>query len=104
MKTIEEVTKALKGSERAKGYCSNYLMIDDVLVRISNHLPNRCNFQENNNGVENIFLIFCESELTERSVEEYIDVELRDYKVGYLIINEEFDFTLENIKHFISEL
>jgi hypothetical protein len=105
MNTINEITKAIRNSDfffNTKS--STYTMVEDVLVRVSDHLPNKYNLISYNEDVQKVFLIFAETELTEREVSNYIDEELRSFDVDYIIIDGSFDYTLDNIKNFINQL
>jgi len=102
MKTVESITTALRAKELHTYTASTYTMMNDTLVRVSNHLPNSSNISENNEGVERIFLIFAESDLNELQVDKHIEKELYNYEVEYMIINDSFDFSIEDILTFIN--
>lgn len=102
MKTVEEITTAIRGKERMGYTTSTYTMFGNTLVRVSNHLPKACNLLEYNERGTKVFLIFAESDLNERTIEKHILTELDEYfEVEYMLIDDFFDFTTENILHFI---
>lgn len=101
MRTIENITSLVKGNE-TNWYKSSYTMVDDKLVRVSNHLPNVSNFKNMNEDCEKIFLIFVESELSEREIQKFIDSEMKSFEVEFLLLNEENDFSDEMIQLFIN--
>ena len=65
---------------------------NNTLIRISNHLPNETNFQENNQENERIFLIFTDTNLTEREIENYIEKNMNNYDVNYFIFDDGDNF------------
>ncbi len=67
---------------------SNYLEIDNVLVRISNHLPNINNIEAYNEDVEKVLLVFFSNDVSESEITNFIDSEMRDYDAEYIIIEE----------------
>ena len=99
MITIEEINNMILGNKN-NWFKSSYKMFDDKLVRVSNHLPNSSNFSNLNEDVERLFLIFVESDLTELKVQKFIESDLSSYEVDYLIIDEENQFTEEQILGF----
>lgn len=104
MKSVEEITTAIRGKERIGYTTSTYTMVNETLVRVSNHLPKAQNLIENNDGVKKVFLILAETNLTEREIESYIESELEQYfEVEYLLIDESFDFTIEQIFNMIEQ-
>ena len=100
MKTINEVTEMITGQGVSTYKASRYTMIDDVLVRVSNHLPNCANFGAENEDVERIFLIFTECELSEREIENYIEEEMGRYIVDYILYDDSYsnEFILHSIR------
>jgi hypothetical protein len=102
MKTVEEITTAIRGKERMGYTTSTYTMFGDTLVRVSNHLPKSSNLLEHHEEGTKIFLIFAESDLNERTIEKHIESELEAYfDVEYMIIDDSFDFTTDMIINFI---
>lgn len=102
MKTVEEITTAIRGKERMGYTASTYTMFGDTVVRVSNHLPKACNLLEYNERGTKIFLIFAECDLNVRKIEKHIEEELEDYfEVDYMIIDDSFEFTTDMIINFI---
>lgn len=97
MKTIAEITAAIREKESFGYKASTYTMIGDVLVRVSNHLPKTYNIHDNNEDVKNIFFVFAESDLSEKQVEDYLNDNLKSYNVDFIIIDDSFDFTANDI-------
>jgi hypothetical protein len=100
--TIEEITTAIRGKERMTYTTSTYTMVDDVLVRISNHLPKECNFYEyDQQNVNRVFFIFAECNLTQREIESYLEKEFANYNFDFMIVEENDEYSIEILKHFI---
>ena len=104
MKTIAEITEAIRERESFGYKASTYQMIDDVLVRVSNHIPKIWNIQNNNEGQDKFFFIFAESDVTEQEVNDFIESEMSDYDVDFVIIDDSYDFTIEDIIKMINRL
>lgn len=71
---------------------SYYYKIDDITVRVSNHLPKAYNWDENNNGDKALFIFTDEIGMTEMQIEKYLENEFSDISFQYAIIDN-----LENI-------
>ena len=71
---------------------SYYYNIDDITVRVSNHLPKISNWQENNNNEKAIFIFTDEIAMTESQIEKYLESEFSDISFQYAIISD-----IENI-------
>lgn len=100
--TIEQITTAIRGKERMTYTTSTYTMVGDVLVRVSNHLPKECNFYENNQQeVSRVFFIFAECNLSQKEVETYLEKEFSNYNFDFMIVEENDDYPIEVINHFI---
>lgn len=67
---------------------SNYLTIENVVVRISNHAPKSYNFKAYNEECDKIILVFFESDITESEIQDIIENELSSYDCEYVIIEE----------------
>jgi len=102
MKTVLEIANEIKGLNQT-GYCASaYTMVDDVLIRVSNHLPKVYNLQENNEDLKKLFLIFTECNLTEREIERYIETDLHQYEVSYILVQEGDNYDKETIMCFVN--
>ena len=101
MKTVKELTQELRKKEIIGYTSSTYTMINDTLVRVSNHLPKDYNLQENNENLQKLFLIFVESDLTEKQIEKHIESDLYNYEVEYLLIDGSYDFNIDEIFNMI---
>ena len=102
MSTVTEIANEIKGLNQTCYLASAYTMVGDVLVRVSNHLPKVYNLEENNEGVEKLFLIFTECDLTERQIENYIESDLHRYQVSYMLVEEGDNYDRETIMCFIN--
>lgn len=71
---------------------SYYYNIDDITVRVSNHLPKFSNWAENNNNEKAIFIFTDEIEMTESQIEKYLEEEFSEISYQYAILSD-----LENI-------
>jgi hypothetical protein len=71
---------------------SYYFNLDDITVRVSNHLPKFSNWQENNNNEKGIFIFTDEIAMTESQIEKYLENEFSDISFQYAIITD-----IENI-------
>jgi hypothetical protein len=61
----------------ANSASSSYFKVENLLVRVANHLPNTTNFEEYNDNQKNVLLVFTDTDLTE-------------YEVEYLIYDEKY--------------
>lgn len=78
---------------------SIYLQHEDILVRIANHLPQVANIEAYNEDATKVILVFFESDLntpgcygkilTEYKIQDFIESEMRNFEVEYVIISEE---------------
>jgi hypothetical protein len=97
MKTVLEITEAIRKRDVLGYRASTYQMVGDVLVRISDHLPKVSNIRENNEDEKNIFFIFAESDVTEREATSFFESNLKEYNCDFMIIDDSYDFTIEDI-------
>jgi hypothetical protein len=67
---------------------SNYLTIENVVVRIANHAPRKYNFKAYNEDCDKIILVFFASDVNESEIQDIINNELYDYDCEYIIIEE----------------
>lgn len=59
---------------------SYYFNVNNSTVRVSNHLPNRCNWGNNENLAEKVFIFINENnDLTDDKVINYLDAEFGEY-------------------------
>jgi hypothetical protein len=100
MKTVSEITEAIRGKETYNYRASTYTMFGDVLVRVSDHLPKVCNIRENNEDVKNIFFVFAESDVTEREADDFFASTLKEYNCDYIIIDDSYDYTVEDMRKY----
>lgn len=73
---------------------SYYYELNNIIIRISNHLPNDTNFI-NNEQVDNIFLVF-NDEVNERDIENWIDSNSNINVIDYFIVDNIEDLDLLN--------
>jgi hypothetical protein len=71
---------------------SYYYNVDDITVRVSNHLPKAYNWEENNNSNKAVFIFTDEINMTESEVEKYLEREFPEMLFQYAIIEN-----LENV-------
>jgi cellulose biosynthesis protein BcsQ len=102
MKSVIEITEALRQKDMLGYKTSTYQMIDDVLVRVSNHLPQVYNVESNNEGIEKIFFIFAEPDLTQREIESHLEQEFSNNKYDYVLIDDSYDYTREDVLKMIN--
>ena len=67
---------------------SNYLTIDNVVIRISNHAPRKYNFEAYNEDCNKIILVFFQSDIKESEIQDIIENELKNFDCEYIIIEE----------------
>lgn len=72
---------------------SIYYTENNVLVRISNHLPNTTNFKNLNENNDKIMLIFTDCELTENEIQKFIEKEMTFCECRYYILENKIDET-----------
>lgn len=106
--THTEIISQIKNKDLIIGRVasSTYSIINkDVLLRVSNHLPNVANFDEYNEGVNKIMMIFEEGSVSEKDVESFIENKMEaDYSVNFYILTGDNDGDIYFIKHLISRL
>lgn len=82
---------------------SYYFNVNNSTIRVSNHLPNRCNWENNENLAEKVFIFINENnDLTDQKVINYLDNEFsREYT--YFLFDTEEE-ALESINYIKSQL
>lgn len=69
---------------------SYYFNTSDATVRVSNHLPNRSNWENNENLERKIFIFINENnDLTDAKIEKYLDEEFSNDYYFFLFDTEE---------------
>lgn len=94
MTTLEVYNQVMEA--QAMVYSSLYVQKGTKLVRFANHKCKDCNIQYYNDGVEEIFLVYVSSGLSELEIQKNVDeisTRLGIY-VDYSIVNEESDIDL----------
>lgn len=82
---------------------SYYFNVNNSTIRVSNHLPNRCNWENNENLSEKVFIFINENnDLTDQKVINYLDNELSGEYTYFLFDTEEE--ALESINYIKSQL
>ena len=74
---------------------SYYFNVEDVTVRVSNHLPKRQNWENNENQDKALF-IFTELEMNEYQIEKYLETEFSDITFNYMLVEYTFNQDLMN--------
>ena len=77
-------------NEHANSASSCYFQVENLLVRVSDHLPKIVNFEEYNENQKNILLVFTDTDLTEKEIENFIEKEMSDFFVEYVIYDENY--------------
>ena len=73
---MQDFIKELIGHRPIVINASYYFDVNDTTIRVSNHLPNRCNWENNGNKENKLFIIINENgNLKDWEVEEYLDKE-----------------------------
>jgi hypothetical protein len=104
MRTIPEITRELRNTEFINySGSSTYSMMNDVLVRVSDHLPSPWTM-EYNEGVEKMFFIFAECDLKEGVIQNHLEENYSDIEYDYMIMDGSYDFTIEQILNYINAL
>lgn len=90
----KEIMENLIGKSLGSGghKASHYYNDGDVMVRVSNHLPEPTNIRQFNPDAEKLYLIFTETELTERQIDAFVNTSLSSYTVEWELINEDNTF------------
>ena len=89
MNTYQLYTALTNSNQNSASSC--YFEVGDKVVRISNHLPNTTNFELFNEGANKIFMIFISNDLTEGQIEKFIENEMSENEVDYMLIGEDFN-------------
>lgn len=82
---------------------SYYFNVNNSTIRVSNHLPNRCNSENNENLAEKVFIFINENnDLTDQKVINYLDNEF-SFEYTYFLFDTEEE-ALESINYIKSQL
>lgn len=70
---------------------SYYFQLNSSTVRVSNHLPNRCNWENNENSNKALF-VFVGLDMNENEIEKQLFNEFgKDFEFNFFIANEKLD-------------
>lgn len=98
MKSIKEIASELSNNKILVEKSSYYFNVNSTTVRVSNHLPNRSNW-ENNENSENAIFVFVGLEINEMEIEKYLSNEF-SFDFQYFIIDENYlNETIQLIKN-----
>ena len=82
---------------------SYYFNTGNSTVRVSNHLPNRSNWENNENLEEKVFIFINEnSDLTDSKIEKYLETEFGSEFTWFLFDTEED--AIDSINYIKSQL
>lgn len=97
MKSTKEIADLISGNNTLVEKSSYYFNVGNTTVRVSNHLPNRSNW-ENNENLDNALFVFVGLDMSESAIEKYLQNEF-SFDFDFAIIDEEFlDQTINHIK------
>ena len=88
MITTKEIANLINGGNALVEKASYYFNVKDTTVRVSNHLPNRSNW-ENNENSENAIFVFVGLEMNETQIEKYLSNEF-SFDFQYFLIDENY--------------
>lgn len=77
-------TKNIENGFTAK---SMYLEVDDILVRIGNHLPKVSNIEVYNEDITKVLLVFIEGNVSENDAMHFCNNELSNYDAEFIIVD-----------------
>lgn len=88
MKTTDKITTWVnKNIELGYTAKSQYLEVDNILVRIGNHLPKVANIEVYNESVEKVLLVFIEGSISESDAMHFCNNELSNYESEFIIVD-----------------
>jgi hypothetical protein len=88
MITTKEIANLINGGNALVEKASYYFNVNDTTIRVSNHLPNRSNW-ENNENSENAIFVFVGLEMNETQIEKYLSNEF-SFDFQYFLIDENY--------------
>jgi len=82
---------------------SYYFNVNNATIRVSNHLPNRSNWENNENLEEKVFIFINENgDLTDSKIESYLSNEFNNDFIYFLFDTE--DEAIESINYIKNQL
>jgi len=90
MITTKEIANLINGGNALVEKASYYFEMNGTTVRVSNHLPNRSNW-ENNENSNSAYFVFVGLEMNEMQIEKALENEFgNSFDFQYMIIDEEY--------------
>jgi hypothetical protein len=101
---MKALVNQLSGNSAIVNKSSYYFNTSSATVRVSNHLPKRSNWEENQNFSDKIFIFINENnDLNESKIEKYLESEFHnDYNYFFLFDTEEA--AIESINYIKSQI
>jgi len=101
---MKALIKEITGNEMLVIKSSYYFDINDSTVRVSNHLPNRCNWENEENKNNAVFIFINENgNLNETMIDKYLSVEFSIINYSYFLFENEID-AIESINYIKTQL
>lgn len=100
---MKAISQLLSNKSLLVNRTSYYFNVNNATVRVSNHLPKRSNWEENENLEEKVFIFINENnDLTDANVIKYLTNEFSDDFTYFLFDTEEE--AIESIEYIKSQI
>ena len=100
---MKAISNILSGNNILVNKSSYYFNINNATVRVSNHLPNRSNWENNENLEEKVFVFINENNaLSDSKIEKYLENEFGKEITWFLFDTEEE--AIESVNYIKSQI
>lgn len=100
---MKAISNILSGNNILVNKSSYYFNINNATVRVSNHLPNRSNWENNENLEEKVFIFINENnDLSDSKIEKYLENEFGKEITWFLFDTEEE--AIESVNYIKSQI
>jgi len=100
---MKAISNILSGNNILVNKSSYYFNINNATVRVSNHLPNRSNWENNENLEEKVFVFINENnDLSDSKIEKYLENEFGKEITWFLFDTEEE--AIESVNYIKSQI
>lgn len=101
---MTNLLKALSGNNVYTVKASYYFSVEETTVRISNHLPKRYNWDENNGTNRGVFVFINDNnDLTDSIIESYMEAEFSDIEYSVFLFETEVE-AMEQVTRIINQI